>query len=127
MLQRRTKPAEQRIDSWNRKYNAKFLTEVVEQGKPRWLENVNIQFKELARIEVRAKQELSCEPGVVGRVAQYLCFVREGWKVWRTMSGPLASAEMSARIAKWTVRTLDPDIMWRLAFNLFSIQRPAAV
>jgi len=122
----RVKPAGDRIANWDRKYNPKSLAEVVERGKGLWLENAREGFAGLADLEVAAKNALDAEPSVIGRVAQYLCFVREAWKVSRSKAGPLASMEMSARIAKWTVRTLDPDIMWKLSFNLLNITRPAS-
>jgi len=119
------KPAGDRIKNWDRKYNSKSLAEVVERGKDLWLVNASDQFSELADLEVAAKNSLANEPKAIGRVAQYLCFVREVWKISNKQAGALASLEVSARVAKWTVRTLDPDIMWKLTSGLLNIPRPA--
>ncbi|MFO7637759.1 MAG: hypothetical protein R6X14_00420 [bacterium] len=52
----------------------------------------------------------------------YLDYARELWKLTNRVSGDSAVGEAAALAAKWVARGLSPDILHRVAYEVFSIR-----
>jgi hypothetical protein len=115
-------PAHQRIAQWLSKYNPDRVRELIEENKQRWSENAYARFAEQAAMEMAVKQELHMSSATTCQVASYLCFGREMWKAVGKYSGSMLAREAGVKIQKWVSRKLDPEILARICFQVFSVQ-----
>jgi len=112
---------ERRLRRWDVKFKSDWAKQLVDEQRERMRMNAETRFRQLTRFEGMAK-------GVLGRyvvpsssVSNYLCFVRELWKLNRKFTGLLLRGAAQERLEKWEGRGLDPEVLSDLAFFVFSI------
>lgn len=116
-----------RMQRWYANYSPERIREQMEQFRPMYAAHAMAQFARLEEMEVRVKQVLNAAGIPVIHVVPYLCYGREVWKLKNRYSGETLSREVGVKAAKWIARTLSEDLLWKIAGEIFNVQRPALV
>lgn len=122
----RMKTAADRVWKWDLKYTSENVAKMIDKTKGVMLEHVTSTFNDLVRYEMATKTMLNSQPVSVTEIAPYLCFSRELWKVKKKYAGQLLARECNARVEKWAARNLRRDVLWAIAFEVYTVRPPIA-
>ena len=122
----RMKTAADRVWKWDLKYTSENVAKMIDKTKGVMLEHVTSTFNDLVRYEMATKTMLNSQPVSVTEIAPYLCFSRELWKVSKKYAGQLLARECNARVEKWAARNLRRDVLWAIAFEVYTVRPPIA-
>jgi hypothetical protein len=112
-----------RMQRWYANYNPERIQEQMEKFRPMYVAHAMAQFARQEKFEVCVKQVLN-EAGIpVIHVVPYLCFGREVGKLKTKYSGDTLSREVAVKIGKWVARTLNEDLLWKVAADVYSVRR----
>lgn len=113
-----------RIKNYQRKMNVDYIARQLELQKQDM-----IQRNAEAQAAIDAAEEKA--RGILGECGlptmdypKYLNFVRQLWKLQRNFTGATLRNEAAVIMFKWSHRGADPEILERLARDVFSIEKP---
>lgn len=113
------RPADRRLENWNRKYDGERVKQLIDAGKDAMRAHAEQVYNDLHDTEVAVKQVLNAHPVPVSLVSSYLCFGREMWKAANRYAGALLVKEAGVKVAKWEARNLDRAVLVEIAKEVF--------
>jgi len=114
-----------RVKNYQRKLDVEHIAKQLEAAKEQMLErNAQAQIA-LDDVEQRTRAILGeCSIPTIDYI-KYLNFSRQLWKLHNNFSGGTLRTESEIQMFKWSKRGADPDLLERIAFDVFSIEKPA--
>ncbi len=115
-----------RVNRWVAKFTPERAKETTEQVYPIMAQRYAAASEALVLMEEKTRQTLDacCVPTCL--YVPYLDYARQLFKLshGRTITGSSCAREAQVLLEKWQARTLDPDVLARIRFDVFDIPGP---
>ena len=115
-----------RVSRWKKKFTPERAAQTVATIMDEMTERYQASMVALSSMEGDTKQVLdSCGVPTV-LIVYYLDFARQLFRLshGRTISGATLAREAQVLLEKWQNRTLDPEVLAKIRFDIFNIPAP---
>ncbi|MEO0117448.1 MAG: hypothetical protein ABIK97_07985 [candidate division WOR-3 bacterium] len=116
-----------RIEKYISKLEPEIIRRDFAQLKEKMLQQITTYFIEIFEVETKAKAILSEYDLPVSLIPFYLCYARELYSLSKRYAGFPLFREIRIREGKWRSRTLQPEILRRIRFDIFGITLPEEI
>lgn len=89
---------------------------------PEFVARVQASFEALYQLETSVRQVLNQAGAQVISFPGYLAYARQVWKLTNRVSGDAAALEAGRLKMKWQMRGLDPALLSRIGYEVFSLK-----
>ena len=115
-----------RKENWEVKYNLDRVKQTLEAKRAKMAEHYEAAIAVMCAKEIKVRETLNgCGVNTIQYVP-YLNFGRQLYKLTtqREIAGDSAAIEAQVLLEKWQRRGLDPDVLAKIRFDVFSIPAP---